>query len=133
MKNGRGAIARLKRLFERMDDGRNPVDEEIQQQQAAEEYRPDKQRRHRKTFGEKRRHRKAVVALIVSLFFLWGVANNLNDITTLQSQITGVRSQIDQLQGQNNLLRNEASYSDLAVTATEAWRGAAQAGDAPVG
>ncbi len=55
-----------------------------------------------------------------SLLKLLAQANNLNDITTLQGQITGVRSQIDQLQGQNNLLRNEAAYSDLAITATEA-------------
>ena len=55
-----------------------------------------------------------------SLLKLLSQASNLDDILNLRNQVTGVQSQIDQLQGQNNLLRNEASFSDLAITATEA-------------
>ena len=55
-----------------------------------------------------------------SILKLLAQANNLTDILNLHAQVTAIQSQIDQLQGQNNLLRNQAAFSDLAITVTEA-------------
>jgi len=55
-----------------------------------------------------------------SILKLLAQANNLNDILNLHAQVTAIQSQIDQLQGQNNLLRNQAAFSDLAISVTEA-------------
>ena len=55
-----------------------------------------------------------------SILKLLAQADNLNDILNLHGQVTAIQSQIDQLQGQNNLLRNQAAFSDLAITVTEA-------------
>ena len=46
-------------------------------------------------------------------------ANNIGDILNIHDRITGVQSNIDEIQGQMNLVANQASFSTLGVTLTE--------------
>ncbi len=46
--------------------------------------------------------------------------SDVNDIYQLRQQIAAVQTTINQLQGNNNLLRGEAAFSDLTVAITEA-------------
>ena len=54
-----------------------------------------------------------------SILVLLSHASDLNDILNLRAEATAVQSTIDQFQGQITLLKNEASYSQLSITATE--------------
>jgi hypothetical protein len=47
-------------------------------------------------------------------------ATSIGDILSVESQLTNLATQIDQLQGQENLLNSETTYSTLTVQATEA-------------
>ncbi len=47
-------------------------------------------------------------------------ANTIGDILSVESQLSSLATQIDQLQGQENLLNSETTYSTLAVTVTVA-------------
>jgi hypothetical protein len=47
-------------------------------------------------------------------------ATNIGDILSVESQLNSLATQIDQLQGQENLLNSETTYSTLAVTVTVA-------------
>jgi hypothetical protein len=46
-------------------------------------------------------------------------ATNVGDIIAVQDRITGVQTEIDQLQGQKQLLNDQASFGTLSVTLTE--------------
>jgi hypothetical protein len=46
-------------------------------------------------------------------------ARNVGDIIAVQDRITGVQTEIDQLQGQKQLLNDQASYGTLSITVAE--------------
>jgi hypothetical protein len=46
-------------------------------------------------------------------------ARNVGDIIAVQDRITGVQTEIDQLQGQKQLLNDQASYGTLSITLAE--------------
>jgi hypothetical protein len=54
-----------------------------------------------------------------SLLAVLADANNVGDILAVHDRIAAVNAQIDQLQGQINVLNDQASYSSIAITITE--------------
>ena len=61
-----------------------------------------------------RRHRRTRLAPEVL-----ARANNVGDILTVHDRITTVQAEIDQLQGQINVLSNQSTFSSISVTLTE--------------
>ena len=57
-----------------------------------------------------------------SLLTLLANANNLGDILTLRDRITSVQADIDQMQGQLNVLSNQSTYSAISVLLARASR-----------
>jgi hypothetical protein len=54
-----------------------------------------------------------------SLLVVLSHAQSIGDILAVHDRVTNVQTQIDQLQGQLNVLNDQASYSSIAVTLTE--------------
>jgi hypothetical protein len=54
-----------------------------------------------------------------SLLQVLAAANNVPDILSVQDRVEAANSQIDQLQGQINVLNDQASYSSIAITVAE--------------
>ena len=54
-----------------------------------------------------------------SLLALLAGANNLNDILSLHDRESAVQTRVDQLQGQINLLGNQAVVSSIGITMSE--------------
>jgi hypothetical protein len=61
----------------------------------------------------------ALRAVEASYVALLEQANGINEILTVQDRLTGIRTQIEQLQAQQNNIRGEAAYSTITAFITE--------------
>jgi hypothetical protein len=61
----------------------------------------------------------ALTATRDRLYEVLRAARNIGDIIAVQDRITGVQTEIEQLQGQQRLLNDQASFGTLAVTLAE--------------